>query len=61
MMMANRVHPQHTDAMFSRYKHYIACFKDVKFESVCKEMKEITLSESEIEVIVKKELLALEG
>ena len=60
IMIANRVHPKHSDSMFSHYKHYIACFKDVKFESVCREIKEITLSESEIEVIIKKELFSLE-
>lgn len=60
-MVANRVHPQHSDAMFSRYKHYIACFKDVKFESMCHEVKEITLSENELETIVRRELLSLES
>ena len=60
MMIANRVHPQHSDSLFNGYKHYIACFKDVKFESVCREMREVTLSEGEIETIIKKELFSLE-
>jgi len=60
MMIANHVHPRHSDSLFNDYKHYIACFKDVKFESVCREMKEVTLSEGEIEIILKKELLYLE-
>ena len=61
MMVANRVHPRHTDSMFSGYKHYIACFKDIKFESVCREMKEITLTKSEIDALVNKELRSLES
>jgi hypothetical protein len=60
MMVANRVHPKHSDSMFSRYKHYIACFKDVKFESVCHEVKEISLSKDEIHAIINKELSYLD-
>lgn len=59
MMAANRVHPRHSDAMFSRYRHYIACFKDVKFESICQEVREVVLSENELEQIIKRELLSL--
>jgi hypothetical protein len=61
MMVANRVHPRHSDSMFSRDKHYIACFKDVKFESVCSEVKEVTLTKSEIDALINKELFSLES
>ncbi len=56
MMIANRVHPSHSDSMFNNYKHYIACFKDVKFESVCRNMEEITLSNSDVMSLLSKEL-----
>lgn len=59
MMLANRVHPSHSDSMFKSYRHYIACFKDIKFESVCREMKELTLTKGEIEILVNSELLNL--
>jgi hypothetical protein len=61
MIVANRAHPRHSDSMFSHDKHYIACFKDVKFESVCREVKEVTLTNSEIEALLHKELLSLES
>lgn len=47
--------------MFSDYKHYIACFKDIKFESVCREMKEVTLTKGEIESMLSVELRKLES
>ena len=60
-MVANRVHPRHSDSLFSRDKHYIACFKDVMFESVCREVKEVTLTKSEIEALISRELVSLES
>jgi hypothetical protein len=61
MMVANRVHPRHSDSLFSGRRHYIACFKDVKFESVCRAMKELTLSKSEVDALLNKELSNLES
>lgn len=61
MMVANRIHPKHSDSLFSGYKHYIACFKDIKFESVCREMREVTLTKSEIEALLSTELRKLES
>jgi hypothetical protein len=61
MMAANRTHPRHSDSMFGRDKHYIACFKDVMFESVCREVREVTLTKSEIEALISRELLSLES
>jgi hypothetical protein len=60
MMIANRVHPRHSDSLFSGRRHYIACFKDVKFEGACRTMKEIVLSKPEVEALLGKELLNLE-
>ena len=61
MMVANRVHPQHSDSLFSRDRHYVACFKDVMFESICREVREVTLSKSEIEALITRELFSLES
>jgi hypothetical protein len=61
MMTANRVHPRHSDSLFAGRRHYIACFKDVKFESVCRTMKEITLSKKEVDALLTKELDSLES
>lgn len=61
MMIANRVHPSHSDSMFSNYKHYIACFKDVKFESVCRNMEEITLTNNDVMALLGKELENIES
>jgi len=61
MMIANRVHPRHSDSLFAGRRHYVACFKDVKFESVCREMKEVTLSQAEFDAIFHKELDQLES
>lgn len=61
MMIANRVHPRHSDSLFAGRRHYVACFKDVKFESVCREMKEVTLSQAEFDDIFHKELDQLES
>ena len=60
MMAANRIHPRHSDSLFSGKRHFIACFKDVKFESACRSMKEIILSKSEVNALLDKELLNLE-
>ena len=61
MMRANRVHPRHSDSLFDGRKHYVACFKDVKFESVCREMSEVTLSREDIDALVRHELDSLES
>ena len=60
MMIANRVHPRHSDSMFDGLKHFIACFKDVKFECVCREMKEVQLSSEQFSKILTEQLGYLE-
>jgi hypothetical protein len=59
-MVANRVHPQHNDSMFDGLKHYIACFKDVKFECICREMSEVQLTSDEFNAIVAEQVRYLE-
>jgi hypothetical protein len=60
MMIANRIHPSHTDSMFHGQKHFIACFKDVKFECICREMSEMQLSSEECSNILAEQLDHLE-
>jgi len=60
LMAANRVHPRHQDSMFSDRQHYIACFKDVMLEVVCREFEEIEIEESALLSILQSELLCLE-
>ena len=60
MMAANRVHPRHSDSLFSGLRHYIACFKDVKFECVCREMNEVKLSKKEFNDILTEQIRYLE-
>jgi len=61
MMTENRVHPRHSDSLFAGYKHYVACFKDIKFESVCRNMREITLTKSELEALIAAQVQELES
>ena len=61
MMVANRVHPRHSDSLFAGYRHYVACFKDIKFESICRHMKEVTLSKNDLDALVAAELRNLES
>jgi hypothetical protein len=56
LMTANRVHPRHSDAMYSNRKHYVACFKDVTLDVVCTEMQETQFSVSEIEALVSQQV-----
>ena len=60
MMIANRVHWRHRDSMFDGLKHFIACFKDVKFECVCKECAEVQLSSDEFNNILTEQFRCLE-
>lgn len=59
--IANRVHPSHRDTLFDGRKHYIACFKDVKFESVCRQMSEVEMKREDIDALVRGQLDALEA
>lgn len=59
--ISNRVHPRHSDSLFARDKHFVACFKDVTLEVICTEMEEVQLSEAEILAIITKELRHLDA
>ena len=60
MKVANRAHPNHSDSLFEGKRHYVVCFKDLKFESVCKNLSEITLSPEEVASLVSGEIQRLE-
>jgi hypothetical protein len=60
MKVANRVHPNHSDSLFEGKKHYVACFKDVKFESVRRSMSEVILSQEEVVALVIGQLNELD-
>ena len=55
-MIANRVHDRHSDDMFKGKRHFIACFKDVMLEVTCRTYEERTMTGSEIETLVQKQL-----
>lgn len=49
---ANRVHPRHSDALFSGRRHFIATFKDVTFEVVCRGFQERQLSREDLQAVL---------
>ncbi len=55
-MIANRVHPSHSDSVFDGKRHYIACFKDVMLEVTCRSFREKQLSVSDVASLVKQQL-----
>jgi hypothetical protein len=61
LMTSNRVHPRHSDAMYSNRRHYVACFKDVTLDVICTEMQEAQISVAEIGAIVSQQLGHLEA
>ena len=56
LMVANRVHPRHSDSMFEGMKHYVACFKDVMLEVACDSYEETHMSMPELISLVHREL-----
>lgn len=55
-MLANRVHPRHSDSIFEGERHFIACFKDVMLEVTCRSYEEKQMSVSDVEVLIQKQL-----
>lgn len=60
LMISNRVHPGHSDAMYANLKHYVACFKDVTLDVVCADMQEVQLMIKEINALVSQQMEYLE-
>jgi hypothetical protein len=56
LMAGNRIHPRHSDSLYSGLRHFIACFKEQKFECVCLEMQEVTLTPAEISQLLAQQL-----
>jgi len=55
-MIANRVHARHTDGMYDGVKHYIACFKDVTFEVMCRSFQERHVPLPEFLLLINRQL-----
>lgn len=55
-MIANRVHPRHSDAMFEGKRHFIVGFKDVTAEIVCRSFAERTMTVAEVATLVQEQL-----
>jgi hypothetical protein len=60
-MLANRVHPSHTDSLFDDKRHFIACFKDVMAEIVCSSFAERTMTVAEVTTLVQEQLANLDN
>jgi hypothetical protein len=60
VIVANRVHPSHSDEMFADKRHYIVCFKDVMLEVIGSEYQEVAFEESELFAIIQQQLGYLE-
>lgn len=55
-MLANRVHPRHSDNMFDGMRHFVACFKDVMLEVTCNSYHEKQMAVSEVDALIQKQL-----
>jgi hypothetical protein len=53
---ANRIHSRHDDKMFEDVRHYIARFKDVTLDILCRKMEETQLTKERIIELVDKEI-----
>lgn len=56
---ANRVHPNHSDAMFADKRHFIATFKDMTLEVVCRGFEAQTFSQEEIVAMITDKIIRL--
>jgi hypothetical protein len=52
----NRIHPRHEDSMYDDVKHYIARFKDVTLDILCRKMEETQLPKEKIIELVNREI-----
>jgi hypothetical protein len=55
-MVANRVDDKHSDSLFSRERHFIACFKDVMVEVTCRSYEEKAVSVADFNALIHREL-----
>jgi hypothetical protein len=60
VLMTNRIHPQHSDAMFAGQRHFLVCFKDVMLEVRCQKMTEISLASGQVLELVSTQLKFLD-
>ena len=60
IIAANRIHPRHSDQLFEGLSHFVACFKDVTFEIIAREMREVSMDFAEFNALVATQLNYLE-
>lgn len=53
---ANSGHPRHDDSRYDNHLHFVAKFKDVTLEVICREMKEVMLSKDELFAFIAQEI-----
>tara|TARA_B100001063_G_scaffold228002_1_gene238990 strand:+ start:417 stop:869 length:453 start_codon:yes stop_codon:yes gene_type:complete len=56
----NKVHPRHSDSLFSGLSHYVACFQDVMLEITSRSYEEFKMSQQELNVVLKEQVSNLE-
>lgn len=57
----NKVHPRHSDSLFSGLSHYVACFQDVMLEITSKSYEEFKMSQEELSSVLKEQVSNLEA
>jgi len=57
----NKVHPSHSDSLFSGLSHYVACFQDVMLEITSKSYEEFKMSPKELSAVLQEQVSNLEA
>ena len=57
----NKVHPRHSDSLFSGLSHYIACFQDVMLEVTSKAYEEFQITQEELNLVLQEQVSNLEA
>ncbi|MGB0988830.1 MAG: hypothetical protein ACPGVL_16430 [Pseudoalteromonas spongiae] len=57
----NKVHPRHSDMLFSGLSHYVACFQDVMIEITSGSYEEFKMSQQELNAVLQEQVSNLEA
>ena len=57
----NKVHPRHSDSLFSGLSHYVVCFQDVMLEVTSRSYEEVKISQKELNAILQEQVSNLEA
>jgi hypothetical protein len=52
----NSQHHRHAESLFDNYKHYVARFKDVTVEAICRQMEEVQLTKADFLAFVDEQI-----